>query len=600
MCGLCGAVRLGRLGTEAPPIERTEITRMNAAMALRGPDGEGLWLSEDGAVALGHRRLAILDLSDAGLQPMHSRDGRFHILLNGEIFNFRVLRSELERAGETFESASDTEVLLALWRRLGPAMLPRIRGMYALAIWDSSERSLFLARDPFGIKPLYVSTSGGIFRFASQVKALEASGAVPLDLDELAIAEFLLWGSVQEPRTIRRAIRAVPANSYLFVRDGRVDGPHPHPAGREDDSPPLPKSAVAALEDSVRHHLVSDVPVAIFLSGGLDSCVLAALARRLPPAGSEGLTEPPLTFTLTFDRLIGTPLDEGPLAAQVARALGMRHIERRMGRDDFLPLWDGALAAMDQPSIDGFNTLLVARAAQAQGIKVALSGLGGDELCGSYPSFRDVPKMAALARFPGARAFAAPFLRALGKRKEAAALASGGDLASAYAVRRALFLPNEIAELLGAEAARTAVEEVAPHEYARRVLANWPSGSPRDSWETVHRLESSLYLRNQLLRDADWASMACSLELRVPFVDPRLEAAFSAVGFEPARSGGKVALARAAAPELPAAVFARPKSGFYVPVAEWLDEKLTEKPRHLGDQSRALALRVLEAWGVEP
>ncbi len=217
MCGICGIYSY-RAGAPAPDPE--ELRRTGEAMAARGPDGAGEWRSEDGAIALGHRRLAILDLSPAGAQPMASADGRYRIVYNGEIYNFRELRRELEQSGERFRTESDTEVLLALWAREGDRSLGRLRGMYALAIWDGVERSLTLARDPFGIKPLYYAVAGGLVRFASQVRALEAGGALSREVDPAGLAGFLLWGSVPEPWTIRRDIRALPAGHLLVVRDG--------------------------------------------------------------------------------------------------------------------------------------------------------------------------------------------------------------------------------------------------------------------------------------------------------------------------------------------------------------------------------------------
>src|ERR1700726_256732 len=288
MCGINGILSLG---AAAPPIDRGELVRTRDAMTSRGPDGVGAWISADGRGGLGARRLAILDLSPNGPQPMAADDGRFHAVLNGEIYNFRELRRDLERQGRVFRSRSDTEVLLALYAREGKAMLRRLRGMYALAIWDEAERTLLLARDPYGIKPLYYALDRGHLRFASQVKALQAGGALSADVAPAGLAGFLLWGSVPEPLTIRRAVRALPAGHLLEVRDGIAGDPEPH--YRFGDAAPAAEMDLAtALADTVDAHLVSDVPVAIFLSAGLDSNLIAALARRALP-------EPPTTFPLS-------------------------------------------------------------------------------------------------------------------------------------------------------------------------------------------------------------------------------------------------------------------------------------------------------------
>ncbi|HSG40492.1 MAG TPA: asparagine synthase (glutamine-hydrolyzing) [Thermoanaerobaculia bacterium] len=572
MCGINGLLRLS---DAAPPLDRDELIRTRDAMIARGPDGCGAWFSDDGRVALASRRLAILDLSEAGAQPMTSEDGRFVIVLNGEIYNFAELGRTLDAR---LRSRSDTEVVLALYAREGPAMLSRLRGMFGLAIWDNREKTLLLARDPLGIKPLYLSTEGGVLRFASQVKALEAGGAVSRATDPAGVAGFFLWGSVPEPFTIRKAIRALPAGTFLLVRDGRVGDPQPHGPARVE-----PMGPAEAVEDSVRAHLVSDVPVAVFLSAGLDSGLIAALAGRHLP-------EPPTTFTLRFEGLEGTSQDEAPLAAEVARTLGTRHVERRLGRADVAGLWDGAMAAMDQPSIDGFNTWAVSRAAHEAGLKVVLSGLGGDEVFGSYPSFRDVPRLARTAgraaRIPGLGAVWPSLARlAPGRPKLPGLLKYGRTLDGAYFLRRGLFLPEELPGLIGRDLAE---EGLRAHDLAGT------NGHVRDGWTAVHEMETARYMRNQLLRDSDWASMAWSVELRVPLVDAWLRERLARNGFEPARSQGKAALVRQAAPELPEAVWTRPKSGFYIPVAEWMRPELAA--RSLGERSRALAVRVLEAW----
>jgi asparagine synthase (glutamine-hydrolysing) len=594
MCGINGILRLR---PDAPPIDRDELLRTRDAMTARGPDDAGAWMSPDGRIALAGRRLAILDLSPAGAQPMASADGRHHLVMNGEIYNFRELRRELEADGVVFRSHSDTEVVLTLLVRQGAAALPRLRGMFGLAFWDDREKRLLLARDPLGIKPLYLSMEGDCLRFASQVKALEAGGAVSRAVDPAGLAGFLLWGSVPEPFTIRSAVRALPAGHCRIVEDGRAG--EPLSFGRPEIDSPGSIDPAKAVEESVAAHLVSDVPVAVFLSAGLDSGLIAALARRR-------LAEPPTTFTLLFDVLAGTAQDEGPLAAEVARALGTHHVERRVGRADFAGVWPAALAAMDQPSIDGFNTFVVSRAAREAGLKVVLSGLGGDELFGSYPSFQDVPAYARAARrfgrVPGLRPIwpALARLAAADRPKLAGLLRHGRTLPGAYFLRRGLFLPEELPAVLGRDAAEEGLRRYDPVA-ATVAAANDPSvrnGTPAgtDAWLDVHVLETALYMRNQLLRDSDWASMACSVELRVPLVDARLHAQLAAGGFEPARGQGKAAFVRAAAPELPEALFNRPKTGFYIPVQEWLDPASARlRP---GDRSRRLALRVLEETGT--
>jgi asparagine synthase (glutamine-hydrolysing) len=596
MCGINGILRLT---PSAPHIARDEVLRTREHQARRGPDGAGLWESADRRVALAHNRLAILDLSPAGAQPMSFENGRYRITFNGEIYNFRALRDTLRTEGYRFRTENDAEVVLALYARDGVGLFPHLRGMYAFALWDDQEKSLLLARDPFGIKPLYYAVDGSTLRFASQVKALVAGGAVSPAVDPVALAGFLLWGSVPEPRTIRCAVRAVPAGHYVRIADGRVSEPSRHylPEPGRATVGDFGAHLVAALGESVAAHMVSDVPVAVFLSAGLDSSLIAALARRRDAT----LT----TLTVRFTALRDKAEDEGPLAARVAAALGTQHRELEIDPGHLRTLWPQALAAMDQPSIDGFNTFVIARAAHEAGFKVVLSGLGGDELFGGYPSFEDVPKLMKTARIgrfaPGLAAVWPKLTRAAGDRpKMAGVLQHGQSLAGAYFLRRALFLPEELPGLLGEDAAREALAEYDPIRDADAALEE-PSPVPSattavDPWFAVHQLETARYMRNQLLRDADWAAMAHSVELRVPLVDPVLRAAAAQDRFVPARGGGKAAVVKAAAPELPAEVLTRKKTGFYVPVAEALAAEAEEMTH--GARSRLLAMKVLEEAGI--
>jgi asparagine synthase (glutamine-hydrolysing) len=336
----------------------------------------------------------------------------------------------------------------------------------------------------------------------------------------------------------------------------------------------------------------------------MDSNLIAHLASRASHGGLASLT-------ITFREFEGTPLDEGPLAASLARIHGLRHVERRVTRRDLTDLWPECLEAMDQPSVDGLNTFLVSRIAHEEGFKVVLSGLGGDEIFGSYPSFRQVPRWARRARaaavLPGldgllARLASGPFLA---KPKLAGLLRYGASLPGAYFLRRAVFLPEDLPAILGEERATEALSTFDPIEYAEGVLRerigdDWEAVTRnRDrAWEIVHVLETFLYMRNQLLRDSDWASMAHSLELRVPLVDVPLQEAVAAAGFEPARSRGKAAVLRGIAPDLPEELFTRAKSGFAIPVATWIEGREGARLTP-GGSSRTLALEVLDAFGVE-
>lgn len=568
---MCGIAAIFAYGTDAPPVEEAELLRMRECMSARGPDGAGLWTDAQRRVGLAHRRLAIIDLSPLGAQPMHLPERALAIVFNGEIYNYRELRAELEARGHRFVSTSDTEVLLRLYAEHGEAMLPRLRGMFAFVLWDGDKRGLLLARDPFGIKPLYLADDGKTLRAASQVKGLLAGGRVSLAPNAAGHVGFFLWGHVPEPHTLFECIRALPPGTALWRDQNRA---------RWETFCSIPNllceglntaTAAAAdwmegLRDSVRHHLVADVPVGVFLSSGLDSATLTSLVAE---QGGEVRT-----VTLGFEEFRGTPNDETPLAEQLARALGTQHQTVWVTRHDFEAHADRLFAAMDQPSIDGVNTYFVSLAAARTSLKVALSGLGGDELFGGYPSFRQIPQaVRALGWFNTptlrqlGRAFrvvGVPLLKRFTSPKYAAVLEYGGSYSGAYLLRRGLFMPWELPGVLDPELVRDGWRELQPLARLEETIASLRSARAR-----VSALELCWYMRNQLLRDSDWASMAHSVEIRVPYVDvPLLRALARALnnGAPP----GKRDLASVAARPLPLEMLHRPKTGFQIPVRDWL------------------------------
>jgi asparagine synthase (glutamine-hydrolysing) len=569
---MCGFAAIFAHADAAPPVDAGQLLRVRDTMRARGPDGAAHWLSSDCRVGLAHRRLAIIDLSPAGEQPMATADGRFRIVFNGEIYNYRELRAELEAAGAVFRSHTDTEVILELYRRHGRAMLGRLRGMFALALWDEAAQGLLLARDPFGIKPLYLADDGKVLRAASQVKALLAGDGIDTSPDAAGHAGFFLWGHVPEPHTLYRGIRALPAGSWLWRdrggdrAEGRFFDFHAELVAARAE-PGAADTVRAALLDSVRHHLEADVPVGVFLSGGLDSTTLVALAAE---AASTTLA----TLTLGFAEFAGTARDEVPLAEAVARAYATDHHTARIDAADFVASRDAILHAMDQPSVDGVNTWLVARAASERGLKVVLSGLGGDELFGGYDSFRQIPRLVkalGLSRLvPGLGTFArrttARWIGRFTHPKAAGLLEYGSRISDAYLLRRGLFMPWELPEVMDPDMARAGWHALA----ARAELAETTACIASDRL-AVSALETAWYMRNQLLRDCDWAGMAHSLEVRVPLVDSTLFRALLPLNAGPVPPS-KRDMAAAARPCLPDAVLNRPKTGFSVPIAEWLGE----------------------------
>lgn len=550
------------------------MLRVRDHMVKRGPDGHGVWISADQRIGLAHRRLAIIDLSAAGAQPMATADQSLRIIFNGEIYNYRALRLELEAQGHDFRSTSDTEVLLHLYQRDGEAMLSRLRGMFAFVIWDEARQSIFAARDHFGIKPLYIADDGATIRFASQVKALLAGGAIATDANPAAQAGFFLWGHVPEPHTLYRAIRPLPPGSWLSIdRAGQRRSGRYFTLTEELAHPPArPHSDLReALIDSIHAHLEADVDVGVFLSSGLDSTTLLGLA-------AEAAGTPPKSVTLRFAEFIGDPRDETPLAATAARLFQSNHAIVDVGAADFTAQRQQILCDMDQPSIDGVNTWFVARAARQSGLKVALSGVGGDELFGGYASFHQIPKLlrtlGPLARLPVAgplagkawRLATAPWIGRLTSTKTAGLLEYARSLEDAFVLRRALVMPWELKHFLDPD---TVIEGL--RQLALPARLSQACQGLKSERQKISALETQIYMQGQLLRDTDWAGMAHSLEIRTPLVDIelfRLVAGLAAAGTAP----NKQAMAACSHPPLPPTILNRAKTGFFVPVPQWLGE----------------------------
>jgi asparagine synthase (glutamine-hydrolysing) len=595
MCGIAGAFHFA---PDDQPIDQSIIARMNELQRRRGPDGTGLWASDDRRVVLGHRRLAIIDPSPAGAQPMADSTGRWVITYNGEIYNYKQLRSELEHLGCRFLTDSDTEVLINIVARWGETGLLKLRGMYAFALWDRLQQELWLVRDPYGIKPLYVMERQGTVWFASQARALANGTGGGGKINPAGVTGFFLWGYVPEPfcwwddihplqaghvqryRIGRMASRSV---EYASVQDAYIN--HPMPALRGTELRQL-------MLDSVRHHLVSDVPVGLFLSAGIDSTVLATMATELGVRLH--------TVTLAFDEYIKTPDDEAPHAENVAKLLRTDHATVRINRDEFQELLHDFFGCMDQPSTDGLNTYLVSRAAARQGLKVALSGLGGDELFGGYPSFQQIPRLRHWGQYiPASKTFGpmvAKGIRAIAPAglspKLARVFSYSGDVAHAYVLRRALYLEEDLDEVLDEKTLSEGLHELATVASVARTAERLAASDATD-YAQVAALESCWYMRNQLLRDADWASMAHGLEVRVPYADLTLLARLGpAIGSTAPPT--KRDLANCSELTL-AALIQRPKTGFTTPVRQWLAQTNGVSERGL----RGWASRVAREFGED-
>ncbi|MCK6684964.1 MAG: asparagine synthase (glutamine-hydrolyzing) [Thermoanaerobaculia bacterium] len=566
MCGI--------FGFAGPParVERISLSDAIRALKHRGPDGDGSYLSPPGdqrRCALVHTRLAILDLTEAGRQPMHSPDGRYVITFNGEIYNFWDVRRELEAMGGTFSSACDTEVILGGYALLGPAILGRLRGMFAFGIWDDHEKKLFLARDRIGVKPLYYTVSDEGFGFASEVRALLKTGVAPSRVSREGLDRFLAFGSVVDPLTLVDGSNSLLPGHYLeYDGHARVSKYWSLP-GEATNAPELQEVPVLlspTIRDSVSLRLISDVPVAVFLSGGFDSSAVAVTSARAKKP------EPIRTFTITFDE---ADYDESRYAGAVAREIGSTHREVLLHGNEIRNDVDASFAAQDQPSHDGFNTYFISRAVRQAGLKVALSGVGGDEVFAGYSSFREFGKYLSAGRWgrPIARSFGSLLERHFASRsvankwkKALGLLTAGGEARKVYSVLRGVFSGYQADSLV------KAAYRLSPD--SRRDTGDEFEIST-DPVNALSYLEITGYLRQTQLRDIDAMSMAHALEVREPLLDHILiESVFSLPGRYKVRSGRQKPLLVDSVPELARICVDRPKMGFTLPFEVWFRNQL--------------------------
>jgi asparagine synthase (glutamine-hydrolysing) len=576
MCGIFGVVSRGAL------LPADLLAKAARSLAHRGPDDCGIVLlnAADQEIGLSHTRLSIIDLSPLGHQPMQDPVSGNWIVFNGEIYNFRELRKELEGAGVVFKSHSDTEVILAAYRVWGESCLTRLGGMFAFALWDASRKRLLLARDPMGIKPLYYHQSKQNFIFASEVRTLLQTGLVPRKLDPTGVLSYLEFGSVYEPWTIVEGVMAVPPGHVLTVDNGSVSSReywNPLQAASRADLYASSGNGIATAEqlpailrDAVLSHLVSDVPVGVFLSGGIDSSALVAVLSHNGVRAN--------TFSLVFKE---EEFNEGQYSREVARRFGTEHQEIPVSQQDTLAVLPEALCAMDQPTIDGINTYLVSAKTRAAGVKVALTGLGADEMFAGYSNFRRVPKMELfskrfgrlprLARRPLA-ASVALFAGKHDRSRKLAELATGHDsIVHPYFLVRMLFGAAERERLFSARNYQASQQSL-----DRLLQESVAAGESLDPVNRVSYLESHFYMRNTLLRDSDFMSMAHGLELRVPFLDRALvEACFRIPGERKLQGDSPKGLLLASlGVELPRDIVKRPKRGFTLPFERWLRSEM--------------------------
>jgi|HubBroStandDraft_1064217.scaffolds.fasta_scaffold01950_8 asparagine synthase (glutamine-hydrolysing) len=578
MCGIAGIV--GQLGDA----NRTALRRINDALRHRGPDGEGYWESgcDDAGwgLMLAHRRLAILDLSDAAAQPMVDPVAGHVMVLNGEIYNYQQLKRSLSEHGHSFLSTGDTAVMLRTLSSDGPDGVDKLRGMFAFAFWNVQERTLLIARDPLGIKPLYIACNPdpkGTWKlaFASEVRALLAGRLIGTPrLNPHALASVLWNGFVVAPETMVAQVEAIlPGELRIYDSHGReqVRKQYWTMRAKKSRDPVDEKQLSSVLEESVRLHLLSDVPLGVFLSGGVDSSAVANLAQR---AAGDTIN----TFTVTFEE---ENYNEGLIAREVANAIGTHHHELLLTERHFTDGLEAALQSLDQPTFDALNSYFMSHAVREAGVKVALVGSGGDELFGGYTTFRDLPALRRMHWMPetlcvAAARVAAGALQRSGEQippqtrwaKLPEMLRRRRDLLALYQMAYALFLPQLQRQLLGGGAAEMPVDGLPPSMRAR--VAD--EGRGRSTLAAISVFEQRLFLGERLLRDTDAASMSASIEVRLPLVDQVLSEHVDllpdAQRFAPVRK--KALLRRIGLVGLDPALFDRPKSGFVLPYDRWL------------------------------
>lgn len=586
MCGISGAI--GACGPEM----QAAVTRMQSHLIHRGPDDAGQWHTVDEAqrgVSLAHRRLAIIDLSTRGRQPMQDPATGHVVCYNGEIYNYRALRRQLQARGHHFQSDSDTEVLLKAYAQWGLGCLDYLQGIFAFALWDARHGELHLVRDRLGVKPLYYAAVGGeggqrTLLFASELRALLGSELVARQLDPTAMAQTVWHGFPIEPRTMVAGAFMLEAGHHFKARpDGTITAPRrywqvPEAKCKANATASAESATKRALTDAVESRLVSDAPLGVFLSGGVDSTAVAAVAARAS-------AEPVRTFSVTFDE---AGFDESNYANEVARAIGTNHHPLHLTEARFVGQLEDALASLDQPSFDALNTYFISQAVREAGLTVALAGTGGDELFGGYRTFADLPwarRWAKRARYwpeTTKRALASTARHFTSHRKAAAApqqrwgkvadvLNTDGDLTALYQTEYALFTREFFTRLIETDHAPLTFGLESHQIEARRAAV-----SQRTPLAAIAYLERQMFLGQRLLRDTDAASMANALEVRVPFLDHRIWQSAAGLSdrqrFEPI--GRKRLLRELTEPEVPGELFDRPKAGFELPIERWLRGRL--------------------------
>ena len=569
MCGINGIY-----GFADPGKIREGVSLMNDALSHRGPDDEGIYVTENGIVGLGHRRLSIIDLSSAGHQPMHSSDKRYTIVFNGEIYNFRELKKDLKNY--SFKTGTDTEVILAAYERWGIDTPKYLEGMFAFGIWDSVEKTLFLCRDRLGIKPLYLYRNGSSLLFSSEIRALLSSGFVPRKLNKDALDDYLAYQTVHSPNTIIKDVTLLTPGHSLLLKKGEIKeisywdlqsdfNKHVREFSRDQ----IKKDIYDLLYSAVEKRLIADVPFGAFLSGGIDSSIIVGLMSQI-------LSNPVKTFSVTFEE---EEYSEAPYARMIAKRFNTDHTDIRLSPVDFLNELPSALSSIDHPSGDGPNTYVVSKVTRNAGVTMALSGLGGDELFAGYDIFKrtlsleqkqwilNIPKF--IRKTGGSVLQLIKPSIASDKIRNLLNLDSW-DFKNTYPISREVLLEKERINLLGSQngymnQVNKLVLEISESEEFKKL----------PTLSRISIAEFRTYLLNVLLRDTDQMSMASALEVRVPFLDHKLiEYVLGVPDKYKYPATPKKLLIDATSDLLPDEVVNRPKMGFILPWQQWLKNEL--------------------------
>ena len=606
MCGISGISYFGNQSLNINDLKKY-LDNSSKFMSSRGPDGNGTWINDNHRVGFSHRRLAIIDTREVANQPMVDKKNGNVIVFNGEIYNYKELKHSLIKDGYKFHTESDTEVILKLYHRDGVSCIESLNGMFAFAIWDDSSKKILLFRDPLGIKPLYYYKNKESIFFASQAKAIyENLNKKPI-IENAGLVGFYLFGHVPEPFTIYQGILSVDPGSCLSIDiSGQIKQIKSFSFNKlleqsNDPTSTTLESVELLLNETIAKHLISDVPLGVFLSAGLDSAIIFKYVTNILRGKENNYTPVNINslkgITLGFHEYKNSKNDESVLASLFASQNNIDHSTSFVSYENFLENYEDFFRSMDQPTIDGLNTYFVSLAAKKNNLKVVLSGLGGDEIFQGYSNFKSIPRHLFLAQklmpeiFGGyVRNFLKHFLKR--KPKISSVLEYSETIGHSYLLHRSLFLPWELESILEKNVIDSGLEKLS---VTQKINNTVPQNV--DNLQKISSIEMQWYMRNQLLRDSDWASMAHSIELRVPFVDLQfIKGIFQLQknGFEVDKDYLRTHLKSL----LPDYLLSRNKTGFSTPVNTWLLRKTKDQYKNpkvnIFHPSRSWALEVIE------